>query len=349
LAVLLLAGCLALPARVRAEAPTTGMAAAGFEGVEREVRAFMELVRCQAAAVAVARDGKLLYSRGFGWRDRARKTATPPDALFRVGSVTKPITAAAVKELVRAGKLGLDTKAFPLLALEPPRGARVDPRLDRITVGQLLEHRGGWDANRSFDPLFRPGAVQRELRLGRPPGPTDLVRWMMARPLDFDPDSRSAYSNFGYCVLGRVIEKATGKRYGEALTDLVLKPWKIQDIRVGRTAERDRPEREVWHPPTDATFTMEAFDSSAGLVASAPSVCAFLRRYWIPGDRREAGQVGAGRFFGSLPGATALAEQRRDGVDFVALFNNRRDASNEADQRLLLRKLTAAVDRALKE
>jgi CubicO group peptidase (beta-lactamase class C family) len=338
---LLLGGLAALPA--------TGEAAARFDGVEREVRAFMGLVRCQAAAVAVSRGGKLLYSRGFGWRDRVGKVPTPPDALFRIGSVTKPITAAAIKELVRAGKLGLDTKAFGLLDLEPPKGARVDPRLERITVGQLLAHQGGWDAQRSFDPLFRPAQARRELGLRRPPGPTDMIRWMMARPLDFDPGARTAYSNLGYCVLGRVIEKAAGKPYGEALAELVLKPWKIADIRVGRTAARDRHEREVWHPPGDGSLSLEVFDSAAGLVASAPALCAFMGRYWMTGDRREAGHRGAGRFFGSLPGSLALAEQRRDGVEVVALFNNRRDRSNDADQQLLLKKLTAAVDQALKE
>src|SRR2546423_1495171 len=93
--VVLLAGLAAPPAR-----------AEGFDAGEREVRACMGLVRSRAAEVAVSRAGKLVYSRAFGWRDGAGKVPTPPDALFRMGTATKPSTAAAIKELVRAGKLG---------------------------------------------------------------------------------------------------------------------------------------------------------------------------------------------------------------------------------------------------
>jgi CubicO group peptidase (beta-lactamase class C family) len=185
--------------------------------------------------------------------------------------------------------------------------------------------------------------------LKRPVGPQDLVRWMMSRRLDFDPGTRTAYSNLGYCILGRAIEKASGNSYDEAITELVLKPNKITDIHVGRTSPRDRPEREVWYPMTEGPFSIEVFDSCAGLSSSAPALSAFLGRYWMSGERREAGGRERWLFMGSLPGSLALAQQRLDGIDVVALFNNRRERSNDADQRLLLKKLTTAIDQAVQE
>lgn len=329
--------------------PANGKKMASFEKVDHEIRAYMELARCQAATVAVARNGTLLYRRGYGWRDESRKIPTPPDALFRIGSVTKPITAALIKELHRTGKLKLDTKVYELLALTPAGKGRLDPQWKLVTVAHLLEHQGGWDAHRTFDPVFRHTVVQRELRLTRAVTPTDVVRWMMGRPLDFEPGTRTVYSNFGYCLLGRVVERVTKQSFEDALREQVLKPAHLEDIRVGRTARKYRPAREVSYPVTDSVQSLEVLDSCAGMIASAPALCGFLHHYWINGDRREPGQRGEGRFFGNLAGTTAVVQQRRDGIDVAVLFNNRRDRFVEQDQQEFLKKLNAALDRAILE
>ena len=333
----------------RAAPPMTGKAVPAFADLDREMLAYVELTRAPAAAVAVRREGELLYSRGFGHRDRAGKTPTPPDAIFRIGSISKPVTVAMVGELARAGKLQTDAKVLDLLKLTPPAGAKMDSRWKQITVDQLIEHKGGWDQERTFDPVFRHALTRRELGLSRPPTTTELTRWMLGKPLDFDPGQRRAYSNFGYCVLGRVIEKAHGKPYAEAMADLVLKPWKIDDIRVGRTALRDRHKREVWYPLRgEGETNMELLDACAGLTASAPALSVFLQHYWLAGPRREEGQTGEFTFFGTLPDVTAMAYQRRDGVDVVVLLNVRRDRSYKEDQDRLLKKVNAAIDKAVK-
>ncbi|MFO0844423.1 MAG: serine hydrolase domain-containing protein [Gemmataceae bacterium] len=331
-----------------AQAPTTGTANPAFDDLEVEVKAYMRLARCQAAAVAVSRDGRLLLSRGYGWRDRDKREPTPVDALFRLGSVTKPITAAVVKELVRDGRLRLDSKLLDVLFTGEARG-KLNGRLSRVTIGHLLAHQGGWDARRSFDPVFNDLQAQKDLRLGRPATPDDIVRWFLPRPLDFDPGSRTVYSNFGYCLLGRVVEKVTARKFEEATTELVLKPWKIEDIRAARTLPRHRHEREVWYPVQDAMFSLEVMDSCAGLVASAPAMCEFLHRYWLSGDRRETGSKGEFVFVGSLQGTTAVVMQRPSGANVVALFNNRRNDDPEGDQKALVKRLGPAVDLAVKD
>ena len=80
----------------------------------------------------------------------------------------------------------------------------------RITTRHLLQHTGGWDRDKSFDPMFRPREISRTLGVASPPGPRDILRYRLGQPFEFDPGTRYAYSNFGYCVLGRVIEKVTG-------------------------------------------------------------------------------------------------------------------------------------------
>src|SRR5262249_17784599 len=102
------------------ERPLSGNKVAGFEPLDRAILEMMDQIGCQAATVALSKDGRLLYSRGFGWSDAQKKKAVAPDALMRIASVSKPITAAMIKNAIRAGQLSLDTRAFPLIAIKPP-------------------------------------------------------------------------------------------------------------------------------------------------------------------------------------------------------------------------------------
>ena len=79
-----------------------------------------------------------------------------PTSLFRIASVSKPFTAAAVLQLVEHGKLKLDDKAFDVLQLQEPKGVPFDERWKKVTILHLLHHTGGWNRDRKggFDPMF---------------------------------------------------------------------------------------------------------------------------------------------------------------------------------------------------
>lgn len=324
-----------------AEPPETGKTPKGFEPVDKAAREIMELLRCKAMTVAVSRNGVVLYSRGFGWRDDENQKPTEPDTLLRVASVTKPMTAAAIKSLIRSKKLKADDKAFEYLKLEPPAGAKSDERLARITIQHLLDHKGGWDSTKRADPMFRALDAEKALMLERPATPTDMVRWMLGEPLQFDPGAREVYCNFGYCVLGRVIEKASGKSYGDSMSELVFKPAGMKDARAGRNKPADRDPREVWYPTTD--MNVEVMDSHGGIVASAPAVCQFLHKHWLSGDLRTVKGVYDAAFFGGMPGTSSMARQRPDGFNVVMLCNNRRE-QGIADNDEIKKRFDAAID-----
>src|SRR5207253_9317336 len=133
---------------------------------------------------------------------------------FRIASLSKPITSAAILLLVQRGKLNLDQRVFDLLSYEPLPGETVDPRLATITMRNLLEHSGGWNRDTTFDPMFMM-SVPIAVATGTPaPATTDsIIRYMMGKPLQFNPGSDYSYSNFGYSLLGRVIETITGQPY----------------------------------------------------------------------------------------------------------------------------------------
>src|SRR5207247_957030 len=108
-----------------------------------------------------------------------------------------------------------------------------------------LQHTGGWDGAKSFDPMFRPLLIARSVGVEPPAGPEAVIRYMLGQPLDFDPGQRYAYSNFGYCLLGRVIEKASGRGYEDYVRQEVLAPLGIQSMRLGKTLPEGRLPGEV--------------------------------------------------------------------------------------------------------
>lgn len=250
--------------------PASGEPDARFAALDQAVVAFADLVDAGAVTVAVNVDGRQVYSRGFGWRDKDRREPVTPTALMRVASVSKPITAAIVKDLFRQRKLTPDTKAFGYLGLTPPPGTELDPRLADITIGHLLQHKGGWDRGAAFDPMFRTRDVEKTLGLTQPATAGDVIRIHAGQAAAVAPGEKSVYSNFGYCVLGRVIEKATGQTYEAVLKHTITEPLKIADLKVGRNSSKQRDPAEVYYPVRDDAFSLDIMDAHGGIIASAP-------------------------------------------------------------------------------
>jgi CubicO group peptidase (beta-lactamase class C family) len=251
------------------------------------------------ATIAVARDGKVVYSRGFGHAEGLM--AMTPNAKMRIASISKPITAVAILQLIERGKLKLDAKVFEILDLEEPKKRKFDPRWRRVTIHQLLQHTGGWDRDKSFDPMFVNGDVCAEFKIKSPATQRDIIRYMLGKPLDFNPGARYAYSNFGYCLLGRVIEKVSGLRYEEYVRREVLLPLGARDTHLGKTLREKHLEGEVFYDcggkrgnailgpnigkpvllPYGA-WSLEALDSHGGWVSTAPDLVRFAASFNHP-------------------------------------------------------------------
>ena len=193
------------------------------------------------AAIAIAKDGRLLLAKGYGLANVEKQEPVKPDTLFGVASIAKPITAVAVLQLVEDDLLSLDDRVFQILhRFQPPEGADKDPRLDDITVRHLLEHSGGWDRDMIYDPMFNTGEVEGELGVPKPVSCSDVIRFMRGQPLNFDPGTEYAYSNFGYCLMGRIIEEKTGQPYEEYVKEQVLAP-----IGISRMPHRRHPAQKT--------------------------------------------------------------------------------------------------------
>jgi N-acyl-D-amino-acid deacylase len=138
-----------------------------------------------------------------------------------------------VLKLAEAGKLSLDAKAFDVLdRLQAIPGDAVDPRVHTITIRQLLQHSGGWDRKQSGEPNSFTQRVAERMQVKPPITPEQLVRYMLGQKLDFDPGTSSRYSNFGFVLLGLVIERVTGQPYEQAVRAITLQPLGLGAIRL---------------------------------------------------------------------------------------------------------------------
>jgi N-acyl-D-amino-acid deacylase len=250
--------------------PITGSAHPDLASFDKMMLAFVKDNQVPGAALAVAEDGRLVYARGFGYADLEKKTAVQPNSLMRIASISKPITALLILLLIEQGKLRLDTPVFDLLKYKPhlAKGGKVDPRLKKVTVDQLLHHTAGWDRDKSGDPMFNSVAIAQALGVKAPAEPAHIIRYTFGKPLDFAPGTREVYSNFGYCVLGRVIEKVTGQSYEAYARKAVLNPLGMKHTRLGKTLLKHRAPEEVKY------YSRKGGSGKVGTDETGPSVFA---------------------------------------------------------------------------
>ncbi|MDB6118478.1 MAG: D-aminoacylase [Verrucomicrobiaceae bacterium] len=243
-------------------------------------------------ALGIARAGKLVYAKGFGLASKERGTVVEAKSRFRIASVTKPFTAAAVLRLVEQGKLGLDEPVLPHLRLTPLNGDMVDARWTKVTIRHLLNHTGGWDKATSGDAMFKSREISRAAGIEGPADAETTVRWMLGRRLDFEPGTRFSYCNFGYCLLGRVVESVTGDNYESAMGHLVFSPCGIRHMDLGRTLSAQSDEVSYYHcdntqggsvfpkvpspvPWPYGSFSLEANDANGGWIANVTDLLRF--------------------------------------------------------------------------
>lgn len=294
--------------------PLTGYSDPALEPFDRVMTRLLERYQIPGASLALSKDGRLLLARGYGWADLEAQEPVRPDSLFRIGSITKPITAVTVlhlgESLVRQGlypnlSAFLNAKVYGLLALEPYGGKLGDLRIEQITVRDLLQHSAGWNRNVAGDPMFRPTLtyVARSLGISEAMPSQPLIEYMLSRRLSFTPGTFSTYSNLGYAILGQLIEHLSAQSYA-AYLGAMLGKMGIHHIQPGKTQLKDRLPGEVKYydfpkaplaqaildgskvPRPYGEFYLEAHAANGGLVASAPELVKFVAV--LEGHRPEA-------------------------------------------------------------
>lgn len=319
---------------------------------------YLQEFRIPGLSVAISKHGRIVYREAFGLADVDAGESATPSHLFRIASVTKPITSTALYILIEQGRVKLDDKVFaPRGWLRSYCGGNPSAWLQEITIHHLLTHTSGGWPNDATDPMFRDPSI----------GQHDLITWVLAnRPPANAPGTRWAYSNFGYCLLGRVIERASAMPYAQFVAQRVLRPCGVTGMRIAGNTRADRASGEVaYHDQPDGLpygMNVARMDSHGGWIASATDLVKFLvhvdgfddtRSLLMPrtiqamtstvsasaGSRYASGWAvnSAPNWWhvGSLPGTTAIVVRTASGLCWAALANARSPGSDGAIDRMM--------------
>jgi CubicO group peptidase (beta-lactamase class C family) len=224
-----------------------------FAAAEKTIRYFMRKWSITGASIAVAKDGRLIYARGFGYTDTISKEEVQPYHKFRLASISKLVTAVTVLKLTEEEKLSLNDKVFgPDGILNDPYFSNPrDKRVYGITVAHLLSHEGGW-TQRYGDQMFMPLVVADHLGLKPPVDTKAIIRFALDKRLHFTPGTGKAYSNLGYAILGLVIEKVCGMTYEDYCRKVILEPIGIYDMTLAHNLpSRKAPYEVTYYSPSD--------------------------------------------------------------------------------------------------
>jgi CubicO group peptidase (beta-lactamase class C family) len=257
---------------------------------------FVQEGEIAGAVTVVGRSGGIVHHAAVGFRDREAADPMPKDALFRIASMTKPITAVAVMLLVDEGKLHPDdelAKYLPefrgqMVVAERSQEQMVLRKPQRpVNIRDLLTHTAGLAA-------YPAGLSDVYVRRNRTLAETTLAAALS--PLQFDPGSRWSYSNPGIDTLGRLIEVVSGQRYEEFLRRRIFLPLGMYDTTFAPTPEqlrrlavtyaRDKQGRLIPSPNTLIALVPQPRHPipAGGLVSSGPDLARFYRMMLRKGE-----------------------------------------------------------------
>jgi CubicO group peptidase (beta-lactamase class C family) len=302
----------------------------------------------RAAALAVARNGVVLVSRGYTWAE-TWYPVTQPAALFRLASVSKIFTSAAAQALHDDNILNLDTPMFGFLGTTTPVpvDVSVDPRVAQITSRHAATritgmHRDlfGHRPDGTFgDATMRDVSLLLAGHLG-PPALDDVVRYVYGMELVSDPGTMSpidnGYSNIAFFVLGAAVQQAARQPIDAYIRQRLLAPLGVSDFFVARTAVGQRLAGEVsgydsanagpsmldttgpWAPGAyGGSFVLEVAPGAGGFATSVATVARFIGSHavWDLGPRIINTR------YGDFDGTGTIAQSRDSGLDLAVSFN----------------------------
>lgn len=301
-----------------------------FPEIDKRIDSLQKKYNIPAITVAIVRNDKLVYINCYGEQDTEKHVPIKNSSLLRIASISKPITVVALLKLMQEGKLSMDEKVFGSGSIlgEDFGVLPENSDWDKITIRHLIEHKSGIH-NIPNDPMFHyKGLTNKEI----------IERIIAERPLNEEPGVQNYYSNVGYNILGRVIEKVSGMGYEKYVKQKILKPCGITRMQIGFNTLEERLEGEViYYQPDEPgwVYSMDVsrMDAHGGWVASAADLARFIthvnridivpdiiNKSWL-----EQTYLGFEQWThtGSLPGTATMLTRMNDEFSFVFLANRR--------------------------
>jgi CubicO group peptidase (beta-lactamase class C family) len=254
----------------------TASAEQRFARIAREMQELVDTGQLPSLAVAVAKDGRIVWEAAFGWADRERGIRATPETPYSLASISKPFTATAVMKLVESGRVALDRPANDYLGAARITG--IHP--ERATLRHVLTHTAG------LPPYFRT----------RPAGDAWSFEATIASRaiLTRSPGQRYVYSNLGYGILDHIVERVSGASYAEFMHRELLEPLRLARTLVPSAAPEDAAVRYA-EKGTRLPYYDVDHRGASSVYAIAHDLVRFgmfhLNPDAVDGERRAAGRV----------------------------------------------------------
>lgn len=237
----------------------------GFAQFDATMQNFIDQYAIPAAQLGVMHNGQLIYTSGYGYTNMDGTGPTDESTMFRMASVTKPITRALITLQVEEGLYEWTDPVFCIppdapddcrLPIEPHQDLPViDDRIADITVQDLVDHAGGWGG--TMNHLYRPeGTEEMRAILGFDGAPNawQTAQYMMGKELQDTPGTTFSYCNVCYMLAGLIAEAATGVEYNALLDAYFLRPLDLSgDLEISKALPEERNPREPFYHDDDMT------------------------------------------------------------------------------------------------
>ena len=266
-----------------------------------------------SGVVLLAKDGKPVFERAYGFADREAKKPNTIETAFNIGSINKLFTQIAIRQLAAEGNLNLDST----LATSWPDYPNKDVA-KRVTIRQIMQHRSGIGGDIFAAP---PGKTRHDIRHNR-----DYLPLFVDNPLEFEPGTRQKYSNAGYVVLGLLVERLSGTDYYRYVQDRIYRPagmtrtgaWAPDSLppntAIGYTSEEGTLERNTARLPGRGSAAGGGYTTAYDLMRFMVA----LRQKKVA-NAPDAGNVGVAGGAGGLNGV--LEGDLPGGYDLIVLAN----------------------------
>jgi CubicO group peptidase (beta-lactamase class C family) len=289
---------------------------------------------------SISLSGEILVERSYGCSDVNSHQALSLEDRFRVASLSKPITSAAIFTLIDRGALSLDRRVFGPEGILNDHDTKADWIAD-ITIDHLLTHTAGGWGTINGDPMFHEPTLDR----------SQFIDYVLQRfKLISPPGSSFLYSNFGYYLLGRVIEQISTQSYEDYVREAVLRKCGITDMQIADIARANNEVRYYGQNGEDPySLNIRRMDADGGWIGTARDLSRFgslivgpfrnpkiiqsdalveqmLRATPANTQYARGWALDGGQYYlhgGSLPGSSALLCIQRSGLSFAAVCNSR--------------------------
>ncbi len=310
--------------------------------LDSTIRAYMIRNNVPGLCLAFCKNDKIVFAKGYGYAIKDT-LAAEPSQLFRIASVSKPITSLAIMNLVAEGKLHLGDKVFgPSGILKQFPVPAANGLALQITVSHLLHHVSGF-INAKGDPAFMDLEMTTD----------QMIQWELDNEIiTHPPGDTMVYLNFGYILLARIIDRVSGIPYAQYVQSTILERCGIRDMQIGKNSLLLRLPLEAEYYSFGAfspySLDLNRMEGNGGWIASAvdlarvlvhingdhgvPDILPSLQMDSLTEVLHASRNYGCGFIVwsnhakghnGAMPGTNALIHDAGDGGGWTVVMNGR--------------------------